>query len=182
MCDGVPETRSEAQSVMGTTGIRPPHAVLPEDTAETPVRNAQGSHLKNSAAAGRQGGSMEPVRHRFAAQPLTAKVHHGEDSVPRQEQGGGSAEKAGREDMISPGPDAFARPDSTPFIPDAARHVVPPRTVGRKIAPPPQIRVTIGRIEVKAVHDTAPVQHTKPAGPRQLSLEEYLRKRRRGNE
>ena len=46
---------------------------------------------------------------------------------------------------------------------------------------PPVIRVTIGRIEVRAVHPPAPA--SKPAKPRlpKLSLEEYLRKRQRGS-
>jgi hypothetical protein len=45
----------------------------------------------------------------------------------------------------------------------------------------PIIRVTIGRVEVRAIHPPAPVpKSVKPAAPR-LSLEDYLRKRERGS-
>jgi hypothetical protein len=44
----------------------------------------------------------------------------------------------------------------------------------------PIVRVTIGRIEVRAVHPTAPApKPAKPAPPR-LSLEDYLHERKRG--
>jgi hypothetical protein len=52
----------------------------------------------------------------------------------------------------------------------------------RKVPSPPQIKVTIGRIEVKAIHDTVPTQHPKKGGTKNMSLEEYLKKRRDGHE
>jgi len=45
----------------------------------------------------------------------------------------------------------------------------------------PIIRVTIGRVEVRAIHPPAPApKSTKPVQPK-LSLEDYLRKRERGS-
>ena len=42
------------------------------------------------------------------------------------------------------------------------------------------IRVTIGRVEVRAVHSPAPAPKPAKNGPPKLSLEDYLRKRERG--
>ena len=42
------------------------------------------------------------------------------------------------------------------------------------------IRVTIGRVEVRAVHSAAPASKPAKPQPPKLSLEEYLRKRQRG--
>jgi len=59
--------------------------------------------------------------------------------------------------------------------------------VGEKLAfserssPPPTIRVTIGRVEVRAIMPPAPPTRTKPARPGPaLSLEDYLKQRNRG--
>jgi hypothetical protein len=51
----------------------------------------------------------------------------------------------------------------------------------RSSTSPPIIRVTIGRVEVRAVQSSAPTPKTaKPPLPK-LSLQEYLRKRERGS-
>jgi hypothetical protein len=49
-------------------------------------------------------------------------------------------------------------------------------------ASPPIIEVTIGRVEVRAVHPPAPVARPKPIAPAapRLSLEEYLRNQNGG--
>jgi hypothetical protein len=49
----------------------------------------------------------------------------------------------------------------------------------RSSASPPIIRVTIGRVEVRAVHPPAPTPKTAKPTPQKVSLEDYLRKRER---
>jgi hypothetical protein len=44
----------------------------------------------------------------------------------------------------------------------------------------PVIRVTIGRVEVRAIHPTAPAPKPAKATPQKLSLEDYLHKREGG--
>jgi hypothetical protein len=49
----------------------------------------------------------------------------------------------------------------------------------RSSASPPIIRVTIGRVEVRAVHPPAPTPKTAKPTPQKVSLEDYLHKRER---
>jgi hypothetical protein len=51
----------------------------------------------------------------------------------------------------------------------------------RSSGPAPTIRVTIGRVEVRAVQSPAPTPKPAKARPPKLSLEDYLRKRERGS-
>jgi hypothetical protein len=46
---------------------------------------------------------------------------------------------------------------------------------------PPIIRVTIGRVEVRAVHSPAPAPKAGKPAPPKLSLEDYLHRRERGS-
>jgi len=46
---------------------------------------------------------------------------------------------------------------------------------------PPIIRVTIGRVEVRAVHQPTPAPKPAKGSPPKLSLEDYLHKRERGS-
>ena len=50
----------------------------------------------------------------------------------------------------------------------------------RSSTTPPIIRVTIGRVEVRAVHQPTPAPKPAKASPPKLSLEDYLHKRERG--
>jgi hypothetical protein len=53
-------------------------------------------------------------------------------------------------------------------------------SIEQQSSSPPAIRVTIGRVEVRAIHTPVPTpKPAKPAPPR-ISLEDYLRKRDRG--
>jgi hypothetical protein len=46
----------------------------------------------------------------------------------------------------------------------------------------PRVNVTIGRIEVKAVHAPPAVQQSREAPPEHLALEDFLKKKRNRNE
>ncbi|HEY4588516.1 MAG TPA: hypothetical protein VII86_04790, partial [Thermoanaerobaculia bacterium] len=93
---------------------------------------------------------------------------------------------------ISPGPRAENRPEPAhrPLVPRAALRQEPPlpgvtppsprAEAGPAAAPAsePTIRVTIGRIEVRAAAPAPPpAPAPRPAAPR-LTLEDYLRRRR----
>jgi hypothetical protein len=70
-----------------------------------------------------------------------------------------------------------------PAVDTQTSRTSPPfRAIGRD-ATPPRITVTIGRIEVKAIHDSTPVHH-RPGDlqPKRMSLEEHLKTKRQGNE
>ena len=51
----------------------------------------------------------------------------------------------------------------------------------RSSTTPPIIRVTIGRVDVRAVHQPTPAPKPTKASPPKLSLEDYLHKRERGS-
>jgi hypothetical protein len=51
----------------------------------------------------------------------------------------------------------------------------------RSSAPAPIIRVTIGRVEVRAIHAPAPAPKPAKAAPSKLSLEDYLQRREKGS-
>ena len=51
----------------------------------------------------------------------------------------------------------------------------------RSSTTPPIIRVTIGRVDVRAVHQPTPAPKPAKASPPKLSLEDYLHKRERGS-
>jgi hypothetical protein len=51
----------------------------------------------------------------------------------------------------------------------------------RSSTTPPIIRVTIGRVEVRAVHHPTPAPKPAKTSPPKLSLEDYLHKRERGS-
>jgi hypothetical protein len=80
-------------------------------------------------------------------------------------------------------PEAPAAPGTagpTPVaVPAAARAEDDGPLLGRREPPAPVVRVTIGRIEVRAVAPPAPAPRAKPPGPR-LTLESYLRARSEG--
>jgi hypothetical protein len=56
----------------------------------------------------------------------------------------------------------------------------PPVTAGLRHAESNEVHVTIGRIEITAVHEAAPPRRTGRTGKPLTSLEDYLRQRQRG--
>jgi hypothetical protein len=111
---------------------------------------------------------VEPGEHELARAPSVASTTH---TVPR---GRRAREVAGRERIIER-PAATVRPTSRVT---AARRATPVKQTRDE---PPPVRVTIGRIEVRAV---VPPPHAPPRPaprrPAPLSLDEYLEQRRSG--
>lgn len=100
-----------------------------------------------------------------------------------------------RREESSPKPDAPAA-QNAPVIAQTSRlsvqtaelHPIQPRrrkdflpVDQRSSKSPPIIRVTIGRVEVRAVQSPAPGPKQAKLRPPKLSLEDYLRKRERGS-
>jgi hypothetical protein len=86
----------------------------------------------------------------------------------------------GEEDHSGSTNQVSQRSSKTPAIQSFSRTYFSP-VEQRPSTSPPIIRVTIGRVEVRAIHPPAPA--TKPAktAPPKLSLEDYLHKRERGS-
>jgi hypothetical protein len=71
-----------------------------------------------------------------------------------------------------------------PFLPAAFSRPAPAsHTALAPVTPEPTIEVTIGRLEVRAVMASAPPprERTRATAPDGAGLEEYLRRRRRGD-
>jgi hypothetical protein len=82
------------------------------------------------------------------------------------------------------------RPGNTSEVPEAFSKTRPIQPRHRKDLSPveqrsstsaPVIRVTIGRVEVRAIHPPAPAPKPAKPAPPKLSLEDYLGKRERGS-
>jgi hypothetical protein len=103
-----------------------------------------------------------------------------EDAVPPRRPGGAEATERIAENSASLTPRAALERESLSLARGTAN--LPGPRVDQRVAPPaePVIRVTIGRIEVRALAPTAPtVPAARPAAPR-LGLAEYLRRRGEG--
>lgn len=65
-----------------------------------------------------------------------------------------------------------------PAMPASARTTPPAEQSSQEVDTEPVIRVTINRVEVRAIQPSAPQPQQRPASPPRLSLDDYLRSRR----
>jgi hypothetical protein len=70
-----------------------------------------------------------------------------------------------------------ASPHATVFAPAGALRPVPTPSESRLTAAAPTIRITIGRVDVRAVTPPAPTSRPAPAPPQPLSLDDYAKQR-----
>ena len=85
-------------------------------------------------------------------------------------------------------PEASVRPLSRPLVrrslaaPIPRAPVLPPRDTSPRspTTSEPMVRVTIGRIEVRAIMPPQPAKRVAPEAPKALSLEDYLERRHGG--
>jgi hypothetical protein len=182
------EFSHEAQS--SAAAMTAPEAIAPADafavaskspatpeTGKTPITNASEAraegHLPRADAPEHKRAPViaePPQPSEQAARVKKLEVETKRIIVPVDSWGDG--EKDAEDKRVS---ESFSQPRSGQ---SPRRRAFSPAERSSKSAP--IIRVTIGRVEVRAIHPPAPSPKSAKPAPSKVSLEDYLRKRERG--
>jgi hypothetical protein len=173
------EAQSSAATMTAPEAIAPADALSPAtpETAKTPITNASEAraegHLPGPDAPEHKRAPViaePPQPSEQAARVKRLEVETKRIIVPVDSLGDG--EKDAEDKRV---PESFSQPRSGQ---SPRRKAFSPAERSSKSAP--IIRVTIGRVEVRAIHPPAPAPKSAKPAPSKVSLEDYLRKRERG--
>jgi len=163
------EPRETVREIVRTESVQPPPSATHRETTTNVERTIERHHRESHVREEHSVVHVEPA----GAPPVTRVIERATPPVEAQHKTIEPAEAPLRALLLPPPPHPPVTPRASAHGPRSAAPAAPPDAA-------PTIRVTIGRVDVRAVE--APQRPARPAAPRQpaFTLEDYIRMRREG--
>lgn len=177
----------------------PPHVREPATERQTPFAPAERGAAASPPPTRTPAGTLQPLEpfrpEKSRARAPEADAHaseasNGTEERVRELEGRVAALEASRADerarraarvntQAAFVPATTTRPESSPLAPSNAAPRAPERNYEQRNEPP-HVNVTIGRVDVRAVHTPAQTPRAPAPGPKPTTLAEYLKQREGG--